>query len=513
MNQYDYIVVGSGIGGLYAALLAREQGTVMVITKGSIDDCNTRYAQGGIAAAIGKNDTPELHIEDTLNAGAGLSDKRAVDILVHEAPQRIADLVSYRVPFDTLDGEIALTMEAAHSVPRVLHAGGDATGEYIETSLSQQVRSRGIEVWENFLATDIIINNGKVAGIRTLDCRTGISGEFLCKYLILATGGAGQLFRYNTNPNITTGDGVALAFNAGAEIADMEFFQFHPTALRMPGVQPFLISEAVRGEGGVLRNVDGNRFMPDYHEKAELAPRDIVARSILAEMKKTRSDRVYLDVTMLPSHRITTRFPHIYQFCLDHGLNITKAQIPVAPAAHYMIGGVKTNPWGETNIPGLFAAGEVACTGVHGANRLASNSLLEAIVFSKRIIERTVQQANDKTQKKRTDNNIKAALKKRPSSKPAPPSSLPVLQQLLWDNAGIIRDKEGLTRAAETLAAWQESLPAPADQPSYEMCNLILAGRLLTEAALIREESRGAHYRTDFPDASPAWQRHIIWQK
>ena len=297
--------------------------------------------------------------------------------------------MNYRVPFDTLDGEIALTMEAAHSVPRVLHAGGDATGEYIEVTLSQQVRSAGIQVLENFLATEILVEKGKVTGIRALDCRTGTYEEFQCQFLILATGGAGQLFKYNTNPAVATGDGVALAFNAGAEIADMEFFQFHPTALRMPGVPPFLISEAVRGEGGVLRNAAGYRFMPDYHEKADLAPRDVVARSILSEMKKTRSDRVYLDVTHLPPHTITTRFPHIYRFCLDHGLDITKNQIPVAPAAHYMIGGVRTNSWGETNIVGLFATGEVACTGVHGANRLASNSLLEAIVFSRRIMERT----------------------------------------------------------------------------------------------------------------------------
>lgn len=512
MNEYDYIVVGSGIGGLYAGLLAREYGSVLIITKGNIDDCNTRYAQGGIAAAIGKNDSPELHIKDTVNAGAGLCDEEAVSILVREAPARIADLVEYRVPFDTLEGEIALTMEAAHSVPRVLHAGGDATGEHIETSLSRQVRARGIRVLENFLATEILIEKGKVDGIRALDCRTGSSDEFHCKYLILATGGAGQLFKYNTNPNITTGDGVALAFNAGAEIADMEFFQFHPTALRMPGVTPFLISEAVRGEGGILRNDEGYRFMPDYHEKAELAPRDVVARSILAEMKKTKSGRVFLDVTQLPPHLITTRFPHIYRFCLDHGLDITKDLIPVAPAAHYMIGGVKTNSWGETNIPGLFAAGEVACTGVHGANRLASNSLLEAIVFSKRIIERTVNKNKDKTTRD-AGKDLCTSLSQRPVPKAVPPPGLAVLQQLHWDKAGIIREREGLNQLAGILAAWQHTLPPPTDQPSYELNNLILTGRLLTEAALIREESRGAHFRSDFPQTSPKWQRHIVWRK
>ena len=513
MKRYDYIVVGSGIGGLYTALLAREQGSVLVITKGSIDDTNTKNAQGGIAAAIGKGDSPELHLQDTINAGAGLCDEEAVRILVNEAPVRIADMVRYRVPFDTLEGEIALTMEAAHSVPRILHAGGDATGEHIELALSQQVRAAGIQVLENFLATEIRLEKGKVAGIQALDCRTGTFEEFECDYLILATGGAGQLFKYNTNSAIATGDGIALAFNAGAEIADMEFFQFHPTALRMPGVPPFLISEAVRGEGGILRNAKGERFMSGYHEKAELAPRDVVARSIVNEMKKFATDRVFLDVTHLPAQTITTRFPHIYRFCLDHGLDITRDLIPVAPAAHYMIGGIRVNTWGETNIARLFAAGEVACTGVHGANRLASNSLLEAIVFSKRIIEKTAGKAKEKATTESRAKDIYTTLGQRPSLKAVPAPSLVSLQQLNWDKAGIIRDKDGLNQAAGILATWQQSLRAPTDQPSYELSNLILTGRLLTEAALIREESRGAHFRTDFPQTSPKWQCHIVWRK
>ncbi|MCJ7605351.1 MAG: FAD-binding protein, partial [Dehalococcoidales bacterium] len=437
----------------------------------------------------------------------------AVDILVHEAAARIADLVGYRVPFDTLDGEIALAMEAAHSVPRVLHAGGDATGEYIETTLSQRVRSAGIQVLEDFLATDILLENGEIAGIRALECRTGSREEFNCRYLILATGGAGQLFKYNTNSDIATGDGIALAYEAGAEIADMEFFQFHPTALRMPGVPPFLISEAVRGEGGVLKNADGVPFMTDYHQRGDLAPRDIVARSILNEMKKADSDRVYLDVTHLPRHTVTTRFPHIYGFCLDRGLDITRQQIPVAPAAHYMIGGIRTSSWGETNIPGLFAAGEVACTGVHGANRLASNSLLEAIVFSKRIIERTAGQARESGREDPPAPVVYASLRERPGPAVFPSPSLAALQQLHWDNVGIVRDEEGLNRAGGTLAAWEQILPEPTDQPSYEIRNLVLTGRLLAEAAALREESRGAHFRSDFPRTLPEWQRHIIWHK
>lgn len=513
MDRYDYIVVGSGIGGLYTALLAREMGSVLVITKGSIDDCNTRYAQGGIAAAISKNDSPELHLEDTLKAGCDLSDENAVDILVREAPARIADLVGYRVPFDTVDGEIALTLEAAHSFPRILHAGGDATGEHIEVTLSQRVRNAGIQVLEDFLATEIMLDNGKTAGIRALECRTGSREEFSCRNLILATGGAGQLFKYNTNSGIATGDGIALAYEAGAEIVDMEFFQFHPTALRIPGVLPFLISEAVRGEGGVLRNADGIAFMPNYHESGDLAPRDVVARSILNEMKKAGSDRVYLDVTHLPRHTVTTRFPHIYGFCLDRGLDITRQQIPVAPAAHYMIGGIRVNSWGETNIPGLFATGEVACTGVHGANRLASNSLLEAIVFSKRIIERTTGQDRESGLEQPASPAVYASLSERPGPAVFPSPSLAALQQLHWDNVGIVRDKEVLNRAGDTLSAWERTLPEPTDQPSYEIRNLVLTGRLLTEAAALREESRGAHFRSDFPRTLPEWQRHIIWRK
>ena len=513
MNHYDFIIIGSGIGGLYTALLASELGSVLVITKGSIDDCNTRYAQGGIAAAISKNDSPALHSEDTLSAGAGLSDKKAVEILTREAPARIADLVGYRVPFDTLDGEIALALEAAHSVPRVLHAGGDATGEYIEVTLSRSVRSSGIKVLEDFMATEILVDSKKIAGVRVLDCRTGSIDELGCRFLILATGGAGQLYKYNTNSNVATGDGIALAYNAGAEIVDMEFFQFHPTALRLPGVLPFLISEAVRGEGGILRNIEGREFMTEYHPDGDLAPRDIVARSILNEIKKTGTDKVFLDVTHLPAHTITARFPHIYRFCLDHGLDITRDQIPVAPAAHYMIGGVRTNIWGETNVSGLFATGEVACTGVHGANRLASNSLLEAIVFSKRIIEKAGSNSKLIRLVSRKDKAETHSLGERSVKAGTSPPNLTGLQQLLWDNVGIIRNKEGLTHAADILAAWQRSESPPSDQTAYELYNLILTGRLMTEAAYIREESRGAHFRSDFPKSSPRWQKHIIWRK
>jgi L-aspartate oxidase len=508
---YDYVIIGSGIAGLYTALLAKEAGSVLILTKGSIEDCNTRHAQGGIAAPIGKNDSPELHFQDTMNAGDGLCDPEAVRILVNEAPDRIADLIKFGVPFDTLDGEIALTREAAHSVPRILHAGGDATGEHIEVTLSRRVRMSSIKVLEYCLATQILIEAGKVKGVRALDCRTGLFEEYECRFVILATGGAGRLFKYTTNSDVATGDGIALAFQSGAEITDMEFFQFHPTAVRLPGVPSFLISEAVRGEGGILRNVESYRFMPDYASEAELAPRDVVARSILYEMKKTSSDRVFLDVTHIPARRVTTRFPHIYRFCLDHGLDITKGLVPVAPAAHYLMGGIKVNIWGETNIAGLFAAGETACTGVHGANRLASNSLLEVIVFSKRIIERTRETAKAIPASVTTKADC-YHLEERRKSKNVPQLNLPNLQSLLWDKVGIIRSGEGLSKAADILATWQDLISQPIDRPSYELNNMILNARLMAEAALLRQESRGAHFRTDFPKSSSDWKKHIVFK-
>jgi len=512
MKQYDYIIAGSGIAGLYTALLAKEHGSVLVITKGSIEDCNTRHAQGGIAAPIGGNDSSELHYQDTIAAGAGLCNEESVRILVNEAPDRISELVNLGVPFDTLNGEITLTKEAAHSVPRILHAGGDATGEHIEVTLSNQIRLSGIQVLENSLATEILVGNGKVEGIKILDCHTGHIEDFGCRFLILATGGAGQLYKFNTNSAVATGDGIALAYNAGAEITDIEFYQFHPTALHLPGVTPFLISEAVRGEGGVLRNVKGRKFMTDYTPDGDLAPRDIVARSIHYEMEKTGSDNVFIDITHLPPRTVTTRFPNIYRFCLSHGLDITVELIPVAPAAHYMIGGIKTNGWGETGIAGLFACGESACTGVHGANRLASNSLIEAVIFSKRIIKMTTE--NIKAEPATgLGKNLYCHLKEDWGVPATASPGFSALQTLHWNKVSIIRNKEGLNQAASELAAWQKMLPQPADRPSFELSNLILTGRLVTEASIIREESRGAHFRSDFPQSSPRWQHHIVFTK
>jgi L-aspartate oxidase len=513
MKYYDYIIVGSGIAGLYTALMAKDHGSVLILTKGSIEDCNTKYAQGGIAAPVGNNDSPDLHFQDTIAAGNGLCDPEAVRILSSEASERIADLIKYGVPFDTVDGAVSLTREAAHSVPRILHAGGDATGQHIEITLSERVRHSRIEVLEHCLATRIHTDNKTVQGIETLDCQSGLTMKYKCQFIIMATGGAGRLFKYTTNSDVATGDGNALAYQTGAEIVDMEFFQFHPTAIRIPGVPPFLISEAVRGEGGILRDRNNYRFMIDYTENADLAPRDIASRSILTQMKKTESDCVYLDVTHIPPHIITTRFPQIYRFCLDHGLDITKDYIPVAPAAHYFMGGVKVNIWGETNIHGLFAAGETACTGVHGANRLASNSLLEVVVFSKRIIDRTKNIKNGIiTSNASLPTNIEYySVPQRNPSCNVPEFNLVNLQSLLWDNLGIVRSGPGLLKAIDILHTWHHVLPKPTDRFSYELNNMVLNAILMAEAALLREESRGAHYRTDYPDTSSYWQKHIVF--
>ncbi|MBF8265318.1 MAG: aspartate oxidase [Dehalococcoidia bacterium] len=489
---------------------------MLVITKASIDECNTKYAQGGIAAAIGLGDSPEIHFQDTIAAGAGLCDPEAVRILVDEAPDRIRDLIHFGVDFDTQEGEVALTKEAAHTLPRILHAGGDATGEHIERALSRMAQQAKVRILEYFLATDILVKDGRVQGVRALDCRTGVEEEFEANSVIVATGGGGRLFKTTTNSDIATGDGVALAYLAGAEITDMEFFQFHPTALRLPGAPVFLISEAVRGEGGVLRNRDGEKFMSRYDTVGDLAPRDIVARAIVAEMRRTGTERVYLDVTHLPPRLVVSRFPQIYGYCLNWGLDITRAPIPVAPAAHYMMGGIRTNTWGETNITGLFASGEVACTGVHGANRLASNSLLEVVVFAKRIIQRT-QEINQHTQTQliTPSPNPKETvpLPERPVKGKTALPNLNALESLHWEKVGIQRSGEGLLEAVKTLAAWEKALGQVTDRPSYEMRSLVLAGRLMTEAALMREESRGAHYRSDFPEPLPKWQKHIIFRK
>ena len=519
MQKYDYIIVGSGIAGLYTALLAQQHGTVLILTKGSIDDCNTRYAQGGIAAPVGEGDSPELHMEDTLKAGVGLCDPQAVSILTHQAPDRIADLIRFGVSFDTELGVIALTREGAHSVSRVLHVGGDATGRHIELTLAGLAQRSRVTVLEHTLALRILIEEGVAKRIQALDTTIGAQEEYLGKFIVLATGGGGRLFQYTTNPEVATGDGVALAFKAGARVTDMEFFQFHPTALRLPGAPPFLISEALRGEGGILKNAQGQAFMRKYDSREDLASRDVVARAILSEMQKDSVDHVSLDVTHLPPQRVAARFPSIYRFCLDYGLDITEESLPVAPAAHYMMGGVKTDTWGQTSIAGLYACGEVASLGVHGANRLASNSLLETLAFGKRVVEHTLDSSEKKRSKGKTVGNgrpldIVVTLPQRAlNCASVPPLSLDSLQSLMWEKVGLVRNGIHLLEAARTLSVWSRTSSRGMDRTSQELSNLVEVGLLMAEAALLREESRGAHFRTDYPETSSNWEKHIVFQK
>ena len=516
--DYDYIIIGSGIAGLNTALLAREHGTVLIVTKGKIDDCNTRYAQGGIAAAVGPGDSPALHMQDTLAAGAGLCDPAAVQVLTDEGPQRVARLIQWGVPFDTIHGEVALGREGAHSLPRILHAGGDATGQHIELTLAEQVARSDIKVLEYTLATGLVVEEGAVTAVETLNGVSGGNETFGGRTVVISTGGAGQAFKYTTNPDVATGDGVALGYLAGATVMDMEFYQFHPTPLWIEGAPTFLLSEAMRGEGAVLRDESGRAFMADYHPLADLAPRDVVSRALVAEMEHGSGGRVYLDITHLPAEIVQSRFPTIYSFCLDYGVDITKEPVSVAPAAHYMMGGVRIDTWGRTNIRGLYACGEVACSAVHGANRLASNSLLDTLVFAQRLVASSIGHAPERQELlARTPeetpvetSDVAATLRPRElvcASMSA--LSKEALQELLWRNAGISRHGSRLLLTARILCAWERTMPEPADQAGYELRNLLLLGRLMVDAALIRQESRGSHFREDFPDTSPNWEKHV----
>ena len=511
-SHYDYIIIGSGIAGLNTALLAREHGSTLILTKGRVDDCNTRYAQGGIAAAVGAGDTPALHLQDTLTAGAGLCDRAAVQALTSQGPQSVASLIQWGVPFDTIHGEIALGREGAHSRPRILHAGGDATGQHIELTLANRVAEADITVLEYTLATDLVVEQGRAAGVATLNSATDQRQTYSGRSIVIGSGGAGQLYKYTTNPAVATGDGVALAFRAGARVMDLEFYQFHPTALWLAGAPCFLLSEAMRGEGAVLRDKDGRAFMSDYHPLADLAPRDVVSRSIATEMEKAEGSPVFLDISHLPPDLVQGRFPTIYHFCLNYGLDITKEPVPVAPAAHYMMGGIKIDTWGRTNVPGLYACGEAACSAVHGANRLASNSLLDTLVFARRLVSSSLGQAPAAAE---SDPAALPDLVKTLPQRAAVCASIPELSRDnlrdgMWRNAGISRNGSRLLLSARIFNLWARMLPEPADQAGYELSNMALLGRLMVESALLRQESRGSHSREDFPETSPEWERHIV---
>ncbi|MDQ1076535.1 MULTISPECIES: L-aspartate oxidase [Microbacterium] len=478
------VVVGSGIAGLTAALHAAENGChVTIVTKGALPDTNTRWAQGGIAAVTHPADSVVSHAADTHTAGAGLTDAAAVDVLVGEGPARILELVSRGVTFDrTPEGDFARGLEAAHSVPRVLHAGGDATGAEIQAALGAAVRAADLPVREHALLRDLVVEGGRVTGIE-LD-----GGERLdADAVILATGGAGQLYAHTTNPLGATGDGIAAALRAGAAVADLEFIQFHPTALAVGA--PFLVSEAVRGEGAVLIDDAGRRFCFDAHPDGELAPRDVVARANARAMAAQGDRPVRLDATALGAERLAQRFPTIDAAVRARGLDWAREPIPVTPAAHYLMGGIVTDLDGRTSVPGLYAVGETARTGVHGANRLASNSLLEGAVFGARAGEAVTEEGTWPVAP------ASAALEHVEAAADAPPFSREALQQVMWAHAGLVRDTAGLDHASGLLAAWAAS-PSPR---SIEDANLLLVARHVVAAARSRTASVGAHFRADAP--------------
>ena len=504
--ETDFIVIGSGVAGLRASIeLASAGARVTVLTKDKAQESNTEYAQGGVAVVLSDDDTAELHEEDTLVAGAGLCDEEAVRTLVTEGTRYIQQLIEWGTEFDREGGRLVFTQEAAHSRRRILHAHGDSTGKEIVRALIARAREEKNIVLMPFANTEsLIVADGRCAGVRFLDPILRAPREITARAVILCTGGAGQLYQHTTNPTVATGDGMAMAYFAGAEIADMEFVQFHPTALSLENAPRFLLSEAMRGEGGVLRNKYGERFMSRYDERLELAPRDIVSRSIVAEMRRTGTRHVFLDMTALSESFLKERFPKIYETCKFFGLNIATDLLPVSPASHYCMGGVRTDLWGRTTLPGLYAAGEVACTGVHGANRLASNSLLEGLVFGARAGEAALENSKIEIQ------NLKIGSSELQNRNPEAQISTAVrkrVKRVMWERVGILRDKDSLKRA---LREFEQISGANLSASSR---NFVTLAKLVATAALWREESRGGHFRTDFPVPDDKFRLHSIQRK
>lgn len=499
----DFAVVGAGVAGLRAAIELAASGRVLIIAKDSLIESSSQYAQGGIAVALSDDDELELHEQDTIAAGDGLCNIEAVRTLVEEGPGAIEELIEWGTAFDRSGPDLLFAREGAHSRNRVLHAHGDSTGREIVRSLRQHVSALPNVTFRSFSAvTDLVVRNGRVAGISALDAKTGVTVLVMARGTLLATGGLGRVFENTTNPDVATGDGVACAYRAGAEISDIEFVQFHPTALYIPNAPRFLLSEALRGEGAYLRNASGERFMARYHTMQELAPRDVVSRSIVMEMRATGDDSAFLDLTHLPPSFISERFPRVYQTCLQHGIDLQKQPAPVRPAAHYAMGGVRTDLHGRTSLECLFSAGEAACTGVHGANRLASNSLLEAVVFGARAGRAmTESPAYDQGPEARLPAQLFPAMSERE------------LRTLSWNSCGILRSGPELQAAYRKLEA---QAPGPLTVPSrldFERRNMQEVAVLIAQAALGREESRGGHYRVDFPAKSPAFEKHSVLRK
>jgi L-aspartate oxidase len=507
LDSAPFIVIGSGIAGLYTALELSKMARVILITKASIAESNTNYAQGGIASAIGSNDSPEFHYQDTIMAGAGLCNSEAVTTIVHEGIDRVKHLIDLGVPFDQNQGELSFTKEAAHSRRRILHAEGDATGHAISQTLIRHVQQANIAIYEQHFALALVTKNGQCCGVVTI--HNQCLNLFLASAVILCSGGAGQIYDKTTNPQVATGDGLILAYQAGAVLKDLEFIQFHPTALSLPSAPPFLISESVRGEGAILLNAFGERFMPRYHKSAELAPRDVVARAIFQEIHAHDNSSVFLDLSKIESDSIQLHFPNIFSTCLKYGLDIRSQPIPVAPAAHYMMGGIMTDLYGRTSVPGLYAAGEAAATGVHGANRLASNSLLEGLVFAGRIADYLKAQPYRWPIEEVNDLTIHYPILLR--SYEQWPDKLIELRRVTSRYLGIIRDDSGLHEAEQLLLTSDHTAKPEFElNPSYfEFQNMLRLAGMIAQAAGIRQESRGGHYRSDFPDSDPNWLKHI----
>ena len=521
----DVVVVGSGVAGLTAALRCEAAGLkTVVVTKARLDDGSTRWAQGGIAAALGEGDTPEQHLDDTLVAGAGLCDEEAVRLLVTEGPDAVRRLIATGAHFDeSTDGALELTREGGHHRRRIAHAGGDATGAEISRALVEAVRARGLRTIENALVLDLLTDaGGRTAGVTLHVMGEGQHdgvGAVHAPAVVLATGGMGQVFSATTNPSVSTGDGVALALRAGAEVSDLEFVQFHPTVLFLgpdaEGQQP-LVSEAVRGEGAHLVDADGVRFMQGRHELAELAPRDIVAKGIMRRMRERDAEHMYLDARHFGAEMWENRFPTILAACRAHGIDPVTEPVPVAPAAHYASGGVRTDSHGRTTVPGLYACGEVACTGVHGANRLASNSLLEGLVYAERIAA-DIAGAGDALAA-RVPQPLPAA--ERPAYPLLPAEARLTIQRAMTRGAGVLRSEESLAGAADRLhrlhadardALDEHGKTAEPGVDTWEATNLLCVARVLVAAARQREETRGCHWREDRPERDDTtWRRHIV---